>query len=78
MSSGISHRCGQNDPALRQNPQTTLFAVGDDWQAIYRFSGAELTLTTDFSAVFGEGQCALDTTYRFNSRIGDCQQIYSA
>ncbi|OBU07341.1 DNA helicase IV [Morganella psychrotolerans] len=59
--------------ALRaQNPQTTLFAVGDDWQAIYRFSGAELTLTTDFSAVFGEGgQCALDTTYRFNSRIGE-------
>lgn len=59
--------------ALRaQNPQTTLFAVGDDWQAIYRFSGAELMLTTDFSAVFGEGgQCALDTTYRFNSRIGE-------
>jgi DNA helicase-4 len=22
-----------------QNSQTTLFAVGDDWQAIYRFSG---------------------------------------
>lgn len=28
--------------ALRkQNSQTTLFAVGDDWQAIYRFSGAQ-------------------------------------
>lgn len=23
----------------RQNSQTTLFAVGDDWQAIYRFAG---------------------------------------
>ncbi|MDX7987709.1 DNA helicase IV [Xenorhabdus sp. 12] len=55
-----------------QNKQSHLFAVGDDWQAIYRFSGAELTLTTAFSAYFGEGaECALDTTYRFNDRIGE-------
>ncbi|WP_092507312.1 DNA helicase IV [Xenorhabdus mauleonii] len=55
-----------------QNKQSHLFAVGDDWQAIYRFSGAELTLTTAFSANFGEGtECALDTTYRFNDRIGE-------
>ncbi|WAS99667.1 DNA helicase IV [Rouxiella chamberiensis] len=59
--------------ALRQqNSQTSLFAVGDDWQAIYRFSGAELSLTTAFAENFGEGaQCALDTTYRFNDRIGE-------
>ncbi|QBM22739.1 DNA helicase IV [Citrobacter arsenatis] len=59
--------------ALRQqNSQTTLFAVGDDWQAIYRFSGAQLSLTTAFQQNFGEGdRCHLDTTYRFNSRIGE-------
>lgn len=59
--------------ALRkQNSQTTLFAVGDDWQAIYRFSGAQLSLTTAFRQNFGEGdRCDLDTTYRFNSRIGE-------
>ncbi|CDH22783.1 DNA helicase IV [Xenorhabdus bovienii] len=62
--------------ALRvQNKQSHLFAVGDDWQAIYRFSGAELTLTTAFSTYFGEGaesaESALDTTYRFNARIGE-------
>lgn len=59
--------------ALRQqNSQTTLFAVGDDWQAIYRFSGAQLSLTTAFHHTFGEGdRCDLDTTYRFNSRIGE-------
>lgn len=59
--------------ALRkQNSQTTLFAVGDDWQAIYRFSGAQMTLTTAFHHHFGEGdRCALDTTYRFNGRIGE-------
>ncbi|WP_186826663.1 pyruvate formate lyase family protein, partial [Escherichia coli] len=35
--------------------QTTLFAVGDDWQAIYRFSGAQMSLTTAFHENFGEG-----------------------
>lgn len=55
----------------QQNKQTALFAVGDDWQAIYRFSGAELLLTTSFHQRFGEGaECALDTTYRFNDTIG--------
>ena len=59
--------------ALRaQNKHTTLFAVGDDWQAIYRFSGAQLSLTTAFHHYFGEGdRCDLDTTYRFNNRIGE-------
>lgn len=59
--------------ALRkQNRQTSLFAVGDDWQAIYRFSGAEMALTTAFHHYFGHGDsCVLDTTYRFNDRIGD-------
>lgn len=56
----------------RQNSHTSLYAVGDDWQAIYRFSGAEMALTTAFSHHFGEGdRCALDTTYRFNDRIGE-------
>ncbi|EQB4816382.1 TPA: DNA helicase IV [Citrobacter amalonaticus] len=59
--------------ALRkQNSHTTLFAVGDDWQAIYRFSGAQLSLTTAFNQTFGDGdRCDLDTTYRFNNRIGE-------
>ncbi|MBK4783401.1 MAG: DNA helicase IV [Pantoea sp. Pent] len=59
--------------ALRQqNKRTSLFAVGDDWQAIYRFSGAEMSLTTAFHHYFGEGdRCVLDITYRFNDRIGD-------
>lgn len=61
----------------RQNKQTSLFAVGDDWQAIYRFSGAEMTLTTAFHHHFGEGdQCILDTTYRFNERIGDIANTF--
>ncbi|QGU88151.1 DNA helicase IV [Erwinia sorbitola] len=61
----------------RQNTQTTLFAVGDDWQAIYRFSGAEMSLTTAFHHHFGEGErCVLDTTYRFNQRIGEIANTF--
>ncbi|MDC9593453.1 DNA helicase IV [Xenorhabdus sp. IM139775] len=55
-----------------QNKRSHLFAVGDDCQAIYRFSGAELTITTAFSTYFGkEVTYTLDTTYRFNDRIGE-------
>ncbi|BDH46447.1 DNA helicase [Salmonella enterica subsp. enterica serovar Choleraesuis] len=61
----------------RQNSQTHLFAVGDDWQAIYRFSGASINLTTDFETHFGRGESrALDTTYRFNSRIGEIANAF--
>ena len=56
----------------RQNSQTTLFAVGDDWQAIYRFSGA-LSPDHRIQPLLWRGGdcCALDTTYRFNGRIGE-------
>lgn len=61
----------------RQNLRTRLFAVGDDWQAIYRFSGAELTMTTAFEHHFGRGErCAPDTTYRFNDRIGEIANTF--
>lgn len=58
--------------ALRDNNKgCSVFAVGDDWQAIYRFSGADLTLTTKFSNYFGATtQSELDQTFRFNNQIG--------
>ena len=55
-----------------RGPQTSLFCVGDDWQAIYRFTGADLSLTTRFADYFGpSAQRVLDTTFRFNSAIGE-------
>ena len=58
--------------ALRDNnKECSVFAVGDDWQAIYRFSGADVTLTTEFERYFGATtQSALDLTFRFNNQIG--------
>ena len=53
------------------NNECSVFAVGDDWQAIYRFSGADFTLTTQFSSYFGvTTQTTLDQTFRFNNQIG--------
>ncbi|WP_057831546.1 UvrD-helicase domain-containing protein [Colwellia sp. TT2012] len=59
--------------ALRDNNKAcSVFAVGDDWQAIYRFSGADITLTTEFAHYFGETtQAELDLTFRFNNKIGE-------
>jgi DNA helicase-4 len=61
----ICHK--ENDKKER----ATLFAVGDDWQAIYRFAGADVSLTTGFEQRFQSCQIAnLSMTYRFNDQIG--------
>lgn len=55
---------------LRQRPDTQLFAVGDDWQAIYRFAGSDISLMTGFRQYFGKCTVMkLDRTFRFNSSI---------
>lgn len=49
-----------------------LLAVGDDWQAINRFAGADLSVMTEFSTHFGPGpQLALTTTFRCSQVICD-------
>lgn len=57
--------------ALREGaPELSLFCVGDDWQAIYRFSGGDVTLTTRFADTFGASRITrLDKTFRFNNQI---------
>jgi len=50
----------------------SLFCVGDDWQAIYRFTGSDIRFTTKFSQIFGATKTtALDYTFRFNNSICD-------
>ena len=62
---------------LDQRDDAVLFAVGDDWQTIYRFSGSDLSVTQRFSDMFG-ASCvtALDTTFRFNNKIGDVASAF--
>jgi len=57
--------------ALRTKiPMTKLYCVGDDWQSIYRFSGSDMSLFTEFSKYFGyTEECKLETTYRFEDPL---------
>lgn len=53
-----------------QQPDGSLFCVGDDWQSIYRFAGSDIELTSSFEQFFGATKTtALDKTFRFNSSI---------
>ena len=36
-----------------QHSETRIFAVGDDWQSIFRFTGADIHLMRDFGTEFG-------------------------
>lgn len=51
-------------------PKAKLFCVGDDWQSIYRFSGSDLSLFTDFKNYFGYTDLKkIETTYRFGNPL---------
>jgi DNA helicase-4 len=50
---------------LDRSPNSQLFAVGDDWQAIYRFAGSDITIMREFSGRFGASErIDLRTTFR--------------
>jgi DNA helicase-4 len=55
-----------------QKDNCSLFCVGDDWQAIYRFTGSDISFTTGFSNYFGTTKTTkLNKTFRFNNSIAD-------
>lgn len=54
----------------RKDPLTKLYCVGDDWQSIFRFSGSDLTLFSDFEEYFGfTEKSKIETTYRFGNPL---------
>ena len=59
--------------ALRgKDKSAKLYCVGDDWQSIYRFSGSDMSLFSQFSDYFGfTEECRIETTYRFNQPLID-------
>lgn len=57
---------------LLRKPGRYLLAVGDDWQSINRFAGADLSVMTGFHDWFGKGhQLPLTTTFRCTQAICD-------
>ena len=60
-----------------QNPSVKLHAVGDDWQSIFRFTGSDLSIITQFEKQFGvTSQTAVLKTYRFNDQILDVSSAF--
>ncbi|GAB7531535.1 hypothetical protein PS3A_39470 [Pseudomonas sp. 3A(2025)] len=58
--------------ALVQQPGRHLFAVGDDWQSINRFAGADVSVMTGFADWFGHGQVLkLERTFRCPQALCD-------
>lgn len=57
---------------LDQSPTVQLFAVGDDWQSIYRFSGSDIAVMREFESHFGSSKYIhLGTTFRCADRISE-------
>ncbi|MES2774422.1 MAG: UvrD-helicase domain-containing protein [Bacteroidota bacterium] len=57
---------------LKNNRSCKLFAVGDDWQSIFRFAGSDISLFTQFEKHFGITELSkIETTYRFNKSMID-------
>lgn len=58
--------------ALVAKPGRHLFAVGDDWQSINRFAGADVSVMTGFSDWCGGGEVLrLETTFRCPQALCD-------
>ena len=49
---------------MAQHDDSRIFAVGDDWQSIYRFSGSDLQLMRDFGQEFGGHFAGVDSVYK--------------
>lgn len=55
---------------LLESSQANLFAVGDDWQAIYGFSGSRVDFTLNFRRFWGDFSLQrISKTYRFGPTI---------
>ena len=67
---------------LNQNIGSKLFAVGDDWQSIYRFTGSDLSVMSNFSEKFykeGSNKPSIYTiqkTHRFPQTIADLSSFF--
>ena len=58
--------------AIVDKTNAKLFCVGDDWQAIYRFAGSDVSLFTDFEKYFGYTKILkIEKTYRNSQNLID-------
>lgn len=56
----------------KSNPDAQIFCVGDDWQAIYRFTGADINIMKKFAKNFGDtARSDLTKTFRCEEKIAE-------
>lgn len=72
-----SHARARLVAGLVNGPDKYLFAVGDDWQSINRFAGADLAVMTDFERRFGSTvTLRLETTFRCPQSLCDISSTF--
>lgn len=65
-----SHARARMVRALVSGPARHLFAVGDDWQSIYRFAGSDISAMTRFEETYGAGHVLrLERTFRSSQEL---------
>lgn len=62
---------------VQKKPGRTFFAVGDDWQSINRFAGADVSVMTGFLNFFGHGELLrLEQTFRCPQELCDISSTF--
>jgi DNA helicase IV len=62
---------------LKQHPDCVLFGVGDDWQSINGYAGADIAIMRDFEKHFGASkEMQLTETYRYNAGIAAVSSLF--
>lgn len=71
------NRLGLLQDLRTQTPHGRLFAVGDDWQSIYRFTGSDINIITDLpSRVGATARVDLDVTFRYPQELLDLSSAF--
>lgn len=73
----VSQARAQLVRSLLRRPTSRLFAVGDDWQSINRFAGADISVMTGFEGWFGKAEVhRLERTFRCPQSICDISSTF--
>ncbi len=71
-------RAGLLTALKEQNSDCRVFAVGDDWQSIYRFAGSNIHIMQDFASCFGGdlgGKSAISQTVKLEHTFRSVDRI---
>lgn len=70
-------RLGLIQAMRAQVPHSRLFAVGDDWQSIYRFTGSDVNIIAQLPTHVGSTERVdLDTAFRFRQELLDASAAF--